>query len=1227
MNKIILTFSVCTFIFFLTDADVQSQPGTSNPPDTADYPYWIEMMQDQEVNFFDVQRAAEIYWKDRKITRGCGWKPYKRWEHRMRTRVFPNGERRPEDHLYREYQKYLEIHPGARSQNGNWENLGPFFLPGGKGYKGLGRLNAIAFHPTDTDVIYVGSPSGGLWETNDGGLTWSSTTDDLPTLGVSAILVNYNDPDVILMGTGDRDAGDAFGMGTFKSTDGGETWFESNTGMNERTVGRLIQHPTVPGLIYAACNGGIFKSTDLGDTWVNLKTGNFKDIVFKPDDPSILFATASGNFFRSDDAGNTWTEINSGLPGGSRGVIAVTPANPDYVYFLITNAQSYKGTYLSTDAGLNFTERSTSPNIMSWGCNGGDGGQAWYDLDIAADPLNEYIIYAGGVNCFKSIDGGLTWEISSHWWGDCSVPAVHADLHVLEWNPADGRLYAGNDGGIYWTDDGGASWPEISDGLPISQVYKIGQSATNKDKVINGYQDNGTSTYTGNDWQFTRGGDGMECAVDHKDDAYTYATIYYGSINRYHNNNFDLNVAGQGNYGITENGAWITPFILDEEDENTMFVGYKNVWRCYNVKASGYEIAWEKISDNLGGNNGTNMAVLEQSPADIHVLYAARYDNKLFRSDNVHAETPDWTNLSPYLPFTATPTDLEAHPDDPDVVYMTINNKIFKSPDRGLNWEDISGTLPDVYLSSIAFYENSHNGLYLGSDAGVFYRDDFMDDWIWFNNGLPADASVNEVEIYYHPDSISEDVIRAGTYGRGLWSSDMYCAAPEAAFTASDTLIPPGCPVDFTDLSSGVPHFREWTFEGGIPETSYKPNPTGIAFDSTGAYAVSLKVTNTEGTDSITLQHYIVVSDTITPVAAFTASDTITCTEETIHFTDGSKFCPNSWQWDFSPDEVAFMEGTSAQSQHPAVQFNEPGMYSVTLTVENSNGQDSKTKENYILYGGYGLPFTEDFEEGLSVRSWTVENPDYDITWDIREVAGNAPGNQAAWMNFFDYYALDPHDMLISPVLNFSGFDEVYLSFQHAYAQRLSQKDSLIIHLSADCGESWDRIFAGGPDGNGIFATSPATEDFFLPQSEEDWCGLGYGADCHLIDLSPWAGMKNIQIMFETIGRYGNNLYIDNVRIMNSVNIPEKNPDDEIGFEVYPNPAAGQFSLTFREAHPRLHLEIFDSQGQIIYTRDTDRNPPGSVMHIDLSGYPDGVYMVNARSNTLKGSRKIVIRQ
>jgi hypothetical protein len=327
---------------------------STNPPDTSEYPYWIEMMQDPAVNFFDVQRAFNTYWEGREITKGSGFKPFKRWEYRMQiSGINPDGTRKPADYYWNEYHKYLDSHPGARSEAGNWTSLGPTILPNGREYKGLGRLNAIAFHPTDEDIIYVGSPSGGLWRTTAGGNDWEPLIDDLPTLGVSAILVDYEDPDIIIIGTGDRDAGDAQGMGVFRSTDGGETWNPWKTGMGNRTVGRLLQHPTNNLIILAATDGGMYRSSNGGESWTQVKTGNFKDVVFKPGDPNTVYGAASGNVFKSTDNGLTYTQLTNGLPGGSCAAIAVTPANPNYVYVILTNGDSSKlFTVLPTTANL-----------------------------------------------------------------------------------------------------------------------------------------------------------------------------------------------------------------------------------------------------------------------------------------------------------------------------------------------------------------------------------------------------------------------------------------------------------------------------------------------------------------------------------------------------------------------------------------------------------------------------------------------------------------------------------------------------------------------------------------------------------------------------------------------------------------------------------------------------------------------------------------------------------
>lgn len=1212
------TFKPLLFLFaaFIISLGASAQAGKNSQPDYANHPYWIEMMQDHSVNFYEVQEAFNAYWENRKITKGSGWKPFKRWEWWQERHIYPDGTRHEADQVYKEYQKYLAANQSADKSNGNWTNLGPINVPS-KGYEGLGRINAIAFHPTNPDIVYIGAPAGGCWKYNASTGEWFSTTDMLPTLGVSSIMVNWSNPDVILIGTGDRDAGDAAGLGIFRSTNGGISWEIWNTGMGSTTVGRLLQHPTSADIVYAATGSGIYKTTNMGASWTQIKTGGFKDIVFRPGNPDVLYAGGGSSVFRSMDAGATWQQMTNGLPGGSRSVIAVTPHDPMYVYCLLSNGDSYKGIYRSIDGGNSFTEMSTTPNIMSWGCNGGDGGQAWYDLDVAVDPTNKNTVYAGGVNCFKSEDGGVTWEISSHWWGDCGVPAVHADLHVLEFNPLNNRLYAGNDGGIYYTENGGTAWPEITSGLPISQVYRIGQSKTVINKVINGYQDNGTSTYFGdNNWQTTGGGDGMECAFDHTVPAYSYSTIYYGDIYRHFNNGNGYQVAGEGNHGISESGGWITPFCLHETNSDIMFAGFKNIWIASGVRTTN-NFVWKKITND----SGDNISVVEHSPANNDIFFYAR-GSQLYRSDNVMDDSPEWTTLTTYLPGSGSVFDVEAHPFDENIVYISRGNKVYRSENKGFSWTDISGSLPAINMNCLAAYVNSFDGIYVGSDAGVYYRDASMTDWEMFSNGLPVDASVNEIEIYHNPAVPAEDVIRAGTYGRGLWSSPVWHGQPTVNIEASETEVPIGCPVDFFDLSTGVPTEWTWTFEGGTPASANVKNPEGIVYLSEGTFSVTLMVSNAEGWDSETFTGYITVTGTTLPQVNFIASDSITCSGTEIVFTDLSSGCPTGWLWAFTPSTVSYVNGTNQNSQNPEVVFNAGGSYNVSLTVTNSVGNNTLVKEGYIHIGGIDLPFEDNFESGtLDTKSWSIENPDFNVTWDVATVGGIFPGDKAAYLNFFEYIVPPGRrDRLITPVLNFEGLDLVYMAFKHAYAKRhASVTDSLIVYISNDCGENWSRVFAGGEDGEGEFATHELMTTVFVPQTDEDWCGVGWGADCIFIDLSLWAGQSNIMVAFESYNYFGNNLYIDNVSIGLLTDIKDNYTISEP--LVFPNPTTGTVNILLPEGTAKANVTIHNAQGgEVSRFTSTEK-----VITADLSEYKRGIFFVRIVTENGSYTQKVIV--
>lgn len=856
--------------------------------DTIQNPYWIDMMQDPNINLHQTQRAFELYWQNRTIEKGCGYKPFKRWEYNMEQIADGKGNLPQPGHYESIVDAYLKTRTPSSGvgysfggtigngtatcqTTGNWVEIGPEYLPGNRTGQpnGIGRINGIAFHPTDSNIIYAGAPAGGVWITTDGGKTWSTNTDSLSTLGVSAIAVDPVNPDTIYLGTGDRDGSDSYGRGVYKSTDGGQTWVNSSTGMGNRIISQLLIDPSNHLTLIAATNGGIYRSTNGGNNWTQAFSGNMKDLVFDAVNSNILYATSTGaKVYKSTNNGSSWTQLTNGLPSSKyRAAVATTPDDSNFVYVLITNQRTYQGLYLSTNRGASFTQMSNSPNIMDYSHLGtGTGGQAWYDLDLAVHPNDKSIVTVAGVNIFQSTDSGATWKINAHWVGSGGAPAVHADNHILEYQPNTNTLYTGNDGGVYYTKNLGKSWIDISEGMGISQIYRLGQSATQKNTAINGYQDNGTGLYEQGKWYTVVGGDGMDCVIDPSDVNYAYSALYYGDVRRMKNGYSQGTIAKNGTNGITEQGGWVTPFVLREGTPSTMFIGYKNIWRSTNIQATATSgVSWTKISNNVAGSNSQNIIALENSPANSDILYVSRSGNKFFKSTNVNAASPTWTDLTSNLPNASSVLWIESHAKYQDRVWICQSNKVYQSNNGGSSWTNISSGLPNIPIISLVFDTSSkYQGMYAGTYMGVFYKDTTMSSWTWFNDNMPINTRVRDIEIYYSPNGRSQSHVICATYGRGNWRSPLY------------------------DEDQEIP-------------------VAGLEYDATK-----------------------------------------TCQGQAIQFNDTSLNLPTNWLWRFSPSTVTFVNGTDSTSQHPQVSFNSTGTYSVKMYAENCIGYDSIEINNVI---------------------------------------------------------------------------------------------------------------------------------------------------------------------------------------------------------------------------------------------------------------------------------------
>jgi photosystem II stability/assembly factor-like uncharacterized protein len=752
---------------------LSAQPWTSNLPANK---------SKAELTFYDYQKAFNDYWEPFNVQRGFytddngkkqkahGWKQFKRWEYLWESQIDIKTGKFPDVNPLETYQKWEKTHGQNVTKSANWQVMGPNSSDGG--YAGIGRINTIGFHPDNNNTYWIGAPAGGLWKTTDNGNTWTNLTDNNPVLGVSDILVfdDFATTNTIYIATGDRDAWDNRSVGVLKSTDGGSTWNATDlsyTLSQNMMVNRLLGDPSDNQTIIAATSGGVYKTIDGGTTWDNQLTSiSFKDMEYKPGDFSIMYgSTGSGSVYKTDDNGQTWTETLS--TGRSRVELAVTPANNAIVYAIVANYDNgLYGIYKSTDSGDSFTQvwDGTQPyqNLLGWYNGDDDGGQGWYDLAIAASPIDENVLLIGGVNSWKSEDGGNSWDLSGHWYGGYGGQEVHADVHMLKFRE-NGDLFQTNDGGIYISTSSGeaGSWIDKTNGMEISQIYKLSVSQTNDDEVIIGLQDNGTKlTWDGN-WADVMGGDGMECLIDYSNENIQYGTIYYGQIDRTLNH-----WQSSSDVSASSNGAWVTPFVIDPNNPTVLYAGYANLFKSTNRGDN-----WTQIS-NINSSNKLRSIALSQS--DPGVIYTAD-TYSIYKSIN---DGENWENITNGLPGSNAITNIAVKNDDPNTVWVTLGgydaNAIYESTNGGESWTNISAGLPELPATSVVQNTLISNEvhLYISTRIGIYFKKG-TDNWVSYNTNLP-NVRVSELEIYYDYNNINNCKLRAATYGRGLWESPLY---------------------------------------------------------------------------------------------------------------------------------------------------------------------------------------------------------------------------------------------------------------------------------------------------------------------------------------------------------------------------------------------------------------------------------------------------------------------
>ena len=764
--------------------------------------------EEQSFTFYEIQKSFNDYWDPYNVKGGYyfesgenkkapGWKLFKRWEWYWEQRVNIETGDFPNTTSDIEYEKSMSTLNKVTALNENWVNLGTSSSAGG--YAGIGRINCVAFHPSDANTFWVGSPSGGIWKTTNGGSSWTILNNNETVLGVSdiAIASDYATSNTIYIATGDRDGGsiwslgggqgaDNVSVGVYKSTDGGANWsatgltFTKSTGVR---MYRLLIDPTDNTILLASTSNGIYKTTNSGTSWSQKDVNRWIDMEFKPGDHNTVYGSSygynPGYLAKSTNNGESWGYLSIGA-NGYRNEIAVTPNNSSVVYLLAcNNSGGLLGVYKSTNSGTSISQvnTNTSQNMLGYYSDGSGGttGQGTYDLCIAASPSDVNTVFIGGVNTWKSTDGGVTWMISNMWtsyfvYNKSGAPVAHADKHALAFQNSS-TLFEGNDGGIYKTTNGGTNWTDLSNGLVISQLYRIGVSQTSANTVLTGLQDNGSKLFNDGSWSDVKGGDGMECIVDYSDVNYMYATYVRGQISRSTNGGLSFPTDISANIpGGQPTGAWVTPYIMDPTNSSTLYAGYDKIWKTTDRGNN-----WTSASQTL--SSSTKLRSLAIAPSNTNVLYTADLTN-MWKTTNGGAT--NWSSVT--LPASSNSlTYIAVHDTDPNTVWITFGGysagaKVYESTNGGSSWNNISTSLPNLPVMCIVQNKSvtDRNVLFVGTDLGVYVKDG-TNNWAAYNTGLP-NVVVTELDIYYSGGGT--DKLRAGTFGRGLWETEINAPLP-----------------------------------------------------------------------------------------------------------------------------------------------------------------------------------------------------------------------------------------------------------------------------------------------------------------------------------------------------------------------------------------------------------------------------------------------------------------
>lgn len=709
-----------------------------------------------------------------------------------------------------------------------WSALGPGNIGG--------RVRSIVVNPANSEEILIGSVSGGIWKSTDGGGSWIPKSDTADVMAIGSMLIDPTNSNVVYAGTGEgwlnQDA--VYGGGIYKSTDFGDTWtlLPSTTGAsidNFRNVMKMAADPS--GNIYAATkdytykfgggeytmDGGLFMSTNGGTSWKKISSTNDSTNFFTPYDvipisPAVIIyavgtsGSTIGGIYRTTDGGTTWSKVVSNLPTANYGRIAFgqNPINPNSVVAAFESLDltaagdgGLKGIFKSTDAGATWNQLPSPPKLPSTGEMSYVKDQGWYDNVIAIAPYDTNSIFAGGIDLIKSTNGGTSWSQTSYWDLFYGAPYVHADHHAIVFDRNNANaVFDGDDGGVYKTTDGGSTWTNLNHGLAITQFYS-GAVFKNGSTYFGGTQDNGHLKYSGSGsvWTESQSGDGGYSAQDQTNNLVSYEEYVYLEMEKSTDGGVTWNncVNGLSDANDDTKCLFIAPFAMNPENSNVLVSGSNRVWFTSNAAGS-----WTAASGVLSVNYHVS-AVTVVNASTNYLAFAGTTAGKIFRCVNLNPANGDstWVDVTPggnnggwvrrITVDLNNKNRLFACYGGYNVSGTLTSRHVWYSTDQGTTWTDISQNLPNVPVHSLVIDPNTSSTLYVGTETGVYKTTDNGTTWASFNSGMPFYIPTDELVVQNDTKALF-----AFTHGRGVFS------------TAPSSNISPGWTVQNSGISTNL---------------------------------------------------------------------------------------------------------------------------------------------------------------------------------------------------------------------------------------------------------------------------------------------------------------------------------------------------------------------------------------------------------------------------------------